>query len=213
MAANVATSNKCKNGKYYPSHQSLFSCLSGEGYSSHPSLQEHFPAPPLGSPGVPRPDEIHCLCGKFWVYLSSRSSSKGRCHPAEKTYFSCLYPCSLFAHNHSWGLELRFAGKFRALSSVSAPSSTQQSVTTPALLMLLHHNPSPAHTPFSHHSWARPWDTYTPTLGIATRPQQHQSLWMRRPKQRCLITSIMEVMFSPILVCLFVCLLAGWLKN
>lgn len=140
---------RCKNDKYYPSCQSLFSSVSGEEYSSLPSLQEHFQAPPRGSPGVPRPDEIYCLSSKSWVYLSSRSTSKGRHHPTEKTHFSCLYPCSLFAPTIADGWN---SGKFRASPSVSAPSSAQQSVTTPALLMLLHHNPSPAHAPFSRHS-------------------------------------------------------------
>lgn len=38
-----------------------------EGYSGSPSPSQHFPAPPGGSGGVPRPDEIYNPSSGFWV--------------------------------------------------------------------------------------------------------------------------------------------------
>lgn len=39
------------------------------GYSRLFSPQPHFPAPPWGSRGVPRPNEIYNPSAEFWLYL------------------------------------------------------------------------------------------------------------------------------------------------
>lgn len=37
----------------------------------HPSPEQHVPAPPGGSKGIPRPDEIYNPSSEFWVFSQS----------------------------------------------------------------------------------------------------------------------------------------------
>lgn len=111
----------------------------------------------------------------LWIFKTLRLSSA----TPEEAHFGHLHPQShSFVQyskliGHRWRLGSWWTGKLRALSSGSAPSSPQWSVTTPTLHLMPHQTACPSHTKFPLAREEDP-DIKPPHLGWQHTPTQRE---------------------------------------